>query len=125
VAVNSTGTTVYVANELGTGEVGDGSLSVINTSTNLVTDTVNNLGYPEAVAVSSTGPYAGDIYVTSQDVYNADAGSLLVIDPALLTVSNTIPVGTTPVGVAVSPAGNYAGDVYVTNTPDNTVSVIS
>jgi YVTN family beta-propeller protein len=126
VAVDATGTTVYVTTSA-TGSNDAGSLSVISTSTNLVTDTINNIGYrPDGVAVSPTGPYAGDIYVAalpaSGDYQN---GEVLVIDPALLTVSNTIAVGADPQGLAVSPAGNYAGEIYVANSAAYTVSVIS
>src|ERR1700731_621419 len=74
---------------------------------------------PFGVAVSPTGPEAGDVYVV-----NAGSNTVSLIDPATNTVIATIPVGTSPDGVAVSPTGPEAGDVYVVNAGSNTVSVI-
>ena len=63
------------------------------------------------MAVSPTGPEAGDIYVTNSARRH---GAVLVIDPTN-TVIDTIAVGNGPVGVAVSPTGPEAGDIYVTD----------
>ncbi|GJO06765.1 hypothetical protein NJB18091_48440 [Mycobacterium marinum] len=72
------------------------------------------------MAVSPTGPEAGDIYVT-----NRGGDTVSVIDPTTNAVIDTISVGTNPIEVAVSPTGAEAGDVYVANKGDDTVSVIS
>jgi YVTN family beta-propeller protein len=72
------------------------------------------------VAVSPTGPEAGDVFVT-----NVSSGTVSVINPTTDTVIATIGVGGAPFGVAVSPIGPEAGDVFVVNTGNNTVSVIS
>ncbi|MDR3665131.1 MAG: hypothetical protein P4L86_32910 [Mycobacterium sp.] len=72
------------------------------------------------MAVSPTGPQAGDIYVA-----NTVDGTVSVINPATNTVIATVDVGTNPYGVAVSPTGSDAGDIYVTNRYDGTVSVLS
>jgi len=71
------------------------------------------------MAVSPTGPDAGDIYVT-----NENSGSVSVINPSTDTVIDTITVGSTPDGVAVSPTGADAGDIYVANYGSGNVSVI-
>ena len=67
------------------------SVSVINPATNTVTATIPVGTEPHGVAVSPTGPYAGDIYVT-----NYGGGTVSVINPATNTVTATIPVGTNP-----------------------------
>jgi YVTN family beta-propeller protein len=94
-------------------------VSVINPANNTVTATIP-VSNPGGVAVSPTGPEAGDIYVT-----NIGPGTVSVINPATNTVVATLPAGTEPSLVAVSPSGPQAGDIYVTNAADNTVSVIS
>ena len=70
---------------------------------------------PVGVAVSPTGPAAGDIYVT-----NAGSDSVSVINPATEQVIATIDVGHFPFGVAVSPV---TGDIYVANDGSDSVSV--
>jgi YVTN family beta-propeller protein len=72
------------------------------------------------VAVSPTGPAAGDIYIA-----NMGSDDVSVINPSTDTVIATVTVGSDPIGVAVSPTGPEAGDIYVTNfTLSNNVSVI-
>jgi YVTN family beta-propeller protein len=72
-------------------------VSVIDPGSNTVTATVNVVNEPLGVAVSPTGPDAGDVYVTNQGI-----GTVSVINPATNTVAATIPVGSLPDGVAVS-----------------------
>jgi YVTN family beta-propeller protein len=81
-----------------------------------VAATITVEGGPGGVAVSPTGPDAGDT--------NSSSNTVSVINPATNTVVAAIPVGTTPFAVAVSPTGPEAGYTYVTNALDNTVSVI-
>jgi YVTN family beta-propeller protein len=99
----------YVAN------AEDGTVSVINTSTNTVTATIQTNG-AVAVAVTPDGTRA---YVLTND-------GVSVIDTATnAVVGSPIPVGSDvlePVGIAVTPNG---ASVYVTNSNDRTVSVIS
>ncbi|MER6334871.1 Ig-like domain repeat protein, partial [Streptomyces sp. NPDC001034] len=102
------GSTVYVTNS------GDGTVSVIDTVTQAVTNTIIVGSSPFGVAVTPDG---SQVYVAN----NGD-GTVSVIDTATETVTNTITVGSAPVGVAVSPDGTH---VYVTNNSDNTVSVIN
>ncbi|AKB36450.1 hypothetical protein MSSAC_1860 [Methanosarcina siciliae C2J] len=112
VAVVPNGKTAYVANS------GSNNVSVIDTSTNTVTDTVK-VGYnPSEVAVSPDGK---KVYVV-----NEDSNNVSVIDTDTNTVTVTVPVGNWPEGIAVTPDGKK---VYVTNggnitAPEDTVSVI-
>ena len=76
----------------------DGTVSVIDPATNNVIDTITVGNDPVGVAVSPTGPDAGDIYVT-----NAAGDTVSVIDPDTNTVIDTITVGRDPAGVAVVP----------------------
>ena len=59
IAVNPTGTDVYVAN------LHSNTLSVINPTSNTVTNTIPVGNLPADVAVSPTGPEVGDVYVTN------------------------------------------------------------
>ena len=79
----------------GTGGGGGGGQSV--------TATIPVGTYPSEVAVSPTGPYAGDIYVTN---YGSDTVS--VINPATNTVVATIPLGFAPTGAARSTSQTLA-----------------
>ena len=63
------------------------------------------------MAVSPTGPDAGDIYVT-----NDDSDTVSVINPATNTVIATIPVGSRPDRGGGQPHRPRAGDIYVTNS---------
>jgi YVTN family beta-propeller protein len=107
VAVTPDGSKVYVAN------MGDGTVSVINTATSMVVATIPVGTNPEGVAVSPDG---SKVYVTN----NGDS-SVSVINTGNDAVVATITVGTNPLGVAVTPDGSKA---YVANMGDGTVSVI-
>jgi DNA-binding beta-propeller fold protein YncE len=80
-----------------------------------VVATISGVGTGEdEIAVSPTGPEAGDIYIT--DPY---PGTLSVIDPSTNTIVHTIDLGPLdtengPLGVVVSPTGPEAGDIYIT-----------
>jgi len=103
-------TYVYVTNNAGAS--GD-TVSVIDTSTNMVTTTVTVGSGPMGLAITPNGDY----------VYVADYGgaSVSVIDTSTNTVTGTVTVGNDPWGVAITPNGDY---VYVTNNGADTVSVI-
>ena len=62
------------------------------------------------MAVSPTGPEAGDIYV----IDNSGDDAVSVIDPSTNAVVDTIVVGDEPDQLAVSATGPEAGDIYVT-----------
>jgi YVTN family beta-propeller protein len=107
VAVNPAGTFAYVAN------FGSNTLSVIDTSTNMVTTTIAVGGSPVGVAINPTGTLA---YVANQ------GGSYVsVIDLSTNTVTTGITIGPNPEYVAVNPAGTFA---YVTSYVLSTVTVI-
>ena len=106
VAVSPDGSKVYVANHK------SDAVSVIDTSTNNVTSTVN-VGYgPWGVAVSPDG---SKVYVTNAE------GTVSIISTAENNVTATVDVEDFPIGVSVTPDGSK---VYVTNSDSNNVSVI-
>jgi YVTN family beta-propeller protein len=111
IAVNPSGTSVYVANS------GSDSVSVIDTASNTVTSIVSVGKTPYGVAVNPTG---SRVYVT-----NYQGNNVSVIDAVTNKLddklTNPVPVGRNPYGIAVDPAGTR---VYVANEGDNTVSVI-
>ena len=89
------------------------TVSIIDTTTNTVTATVNVGSYPFGVAVNPVGT---KIYVP-----NEGSNDVSIIDTATNTVTATVKVGFGPHGAAVNPEGTK---VYVTNYGDNNVSVI-
>jgi len=106
-------TYMYVTN------YGSGTVSVINTSTNTVVNTITVGTRPYGVAITPNGLYA---YVA-----NVGSGTVSVINTSTNTVVDTITVGGSPLGVAITPNGLYAyvthggGTVSVINTATNTV----
>jgi YVTN family beta-propeller protein len=92
----------------------DGTVSVINTTTNAVVATVTVGNRPQGVSVSPDG---SRVYVA-----NEVDNSVSVINTATNTVVATVPVGTNPFGLSVSPDGSR---VYVANKASNSVSVIN
>jgi len=99
---------VYVAN------YGSDTVSVIDDSTNAVTDTISVGTNPIGVAYDSA---TGAVYVA-----NEESNTVSVIDGSTNAVTETITVGTYPFGVAYDSA---TGEVYVADELPNTVSVIS
>jgi YVTN family beta-propeller protein len=117
--VNPAGTKVYVTNS------NDNTVSVIDTSTNAVTVTLNVVPAPRGVAVDPGGTKVyvilngGDCDYHITGFFNG--GTVSVIDTSTNAVTATVCVAPEPYGIAVNPAGTK---VYVTNSNDNTVSVI-
>lgn len=89
VAISPSGGFAYVTNRA------DDSISVIDTSTNLVIDEVPVGATPEGVAAGG-----GEIYVT-----NDSSNTVTVIRELDLQIVGTVLVGAGPLGVAVSPDG--------------------
>jgi YVTN family beta-propeller protein len=89
------------------------TVSIINTSHNLVVATINVGDGPHSVAVDPSGTrvYIGNLF--SNDVS--------VIDTLNKRVMATIPVGNGPYGVAANPSGTR---LYVANNGSNSVSVV-
>jgi len=96
----------YIAN------ANDGTVSVIDTSTNSVVATVQVGSSPKGVAVNPAG--------TRVYVANAGSSNVSVIDTSTNSVIATVAIGSLPFAVAVNPTGTR---VYVTNNSDH-VSVI-
>jgi len=99
----------YVANS------GDGTVSVLNLSTNAPAGTIPVGSGPVDVAITPDGAFA---YVA-----NSGSDSVSVISTASNSVVETISlaVGSIPRGIAISPDGQTA---WVANSGDDTVSVI-
>ncbi len=95
---------------------GSNNVSVIDTTTENVTATVNANGfnYPYGVAVK---PDRTKVYVAN----SAYPGTVSVIDTATENITTSVPVERQPYGVAVTPDGTKA---YVTNEGSNNISVI-
>jgi PGF-pre-PGF domain-containing protein/uncharacterized repeat protein (TIGR01451 family) len=89
------------------------NVSIIDTSTNNVTDSVSVGSGPAGVAVNLAG--------TRAYVANRDSDSVSVIDTTTNTVTATVPVESYPYGVAVNLDGTR---VYVANMFSDSVSVI-
>ncbi|MFD4144545.1 beta-propeller fold lactonase family protein, partial [Streptomyces sp. NPDC058572] len=114
-AVTPNGARLYVTNFTGN------SVTVIDTATNLVIDTITQgegIGDgPRGLAVTPDGDF---VYVT-----NSNFSSVSVIRTSDNTVTETITqaegIGLNPFSVELNPAGTFA---YVTNSNDGTVSVI-
>ena len=98
----------YVANN------DDGTVSVIDTVTNIVVDTIPVGTDPFGVAVT---PDATKVYVT-----NSMSDDVSVIDAATNTVLPTIPVGTFPLCLAITPDGT---NTYVANSSSHNISIIN
>jgi YVTN family beta-propeller protein len=112
VAVHPAGTFVYVTN------FADNTVSVIETTSNTVTATVEVGPGPIGVAVHPAGTF---VYVTLYGIYPGLDARVSVIETASNTVTATVVVGVGPIGIAVHPAGTF---VYVGNQFSETVSVI-
>jgi YVTN family beta-propeller protein len=133
VAVSPTGSLVYVANEFATdtattGGENNGTVSVINTANNEVTDTIPLAGSPSSANAVAFSPDGSLAYVTDTTVSGGQAGTTVqVINTATNKVIDTVTVGNGPASVAVAPNGT----AYVTNAfgsgnfAQGTVSVIS
>jgi YVTN family beta-propeller protein len=98
ITINQAGTRIYVA--------ANGSVSVIDTSTNTVTAVIAGFGSGGASNVALS-PDGARLYVT-----NNSGGFMSVIDTATNTVSGNGPAGPFPFGLALNPAGTRA---YITN----------
>jgi LPXTG-motif cell wall-anchored protein len=90
-----------------------GTVSVIDTATKAVVDTITGLDGATGIAVSSDG--------TRLDVTSFSTGAVLVVDTATYAVIATIGVEDGPSGIAFSPDGTRA---YVTHLTSSVVSVI-
>jgi YVTN family beta-propeller protein len=97
--------------------IGNNSVSVIDTETDTIKDEVNVGSYPIGVAVTPDG---SKVYVANSDLINVSPiDTVSIIDTATNTVIATVPVESHPYGVAVSPDGKKVyvtyRDQYITN----------
>jgi large repetitive protein len=94
---------------------GDNTVSVVDTGSNVVTQTLAVGKNPTGVAASESFAY----------VTNSDDGTVSIVDVTNgnKVLPTALTVGKTPVAVAIAPAPN--GSVLVANSGDNTISVIS
>lgn len=102
-------TFAYVAN--------DNKVSVVDTSTNTVVNTIPVLSADNITKVIAITPDGNFAYVT-----NVGDDNVSVIDTNTNAVVQSVPVGACPFGIAITPDGDF---VYVTNACDNNVSVIA
>jgi len=110
IAITPDGLRVYVANQF------DGTVSVIDTATDSVSDTIK-LGNGAPVSAVAITPDGARAYVSGQ-------AGVFVIDTATNTaVGSPIPAGTAPAGIGITPDGK---SVYVTDgaLPGHGVTVI-
>jgi YVTN family beta-propeller protein len=102
------------ANRLYVANYADDTISIIDTSSNSVVDTLTDAGgTPNGVAYD---PINDRLYVT-----NRMSNTVTVIDLASRQVLGTITVGDRPEGIAFNPV---TADIYVANFGSNTVSII-
>lgn len=105
ITITPDGMRAYVANSL------DNTVSVVDTTTNLVIDTI-----PVGIAPMEITPDGTQLYVT-----NPVSDNVSVISTLTNTVIATITVGSAPLFTAITPDGTKA---YVVNNLSNNVSVI-
>jgi len=115
IAINPTGSRVYVGNIDNAHPTADNTVSVIDTAANIVVATIS-LGsgaHPLGIAVAPDGT---KVYVGAY----AD-NAVAVIDVAKNTIAAATPVGGGPAGVAFTSNGTRA---YVANELTNDVSIV-
>jgi YVTN family beta-propeller protein len=101
--VTVSGSNVYVANYR------SHNVSVINTATNAITDTIAVGNGPRGMAVVGSNVY----------VENFDDGTVSVIDTGTNTVTSTVTVGHSPSGVGVVDT-----DLYISRFQDGRISIL-
>jgi YVTN family beta-propeller protein len=106
-AVTPDGSDLYVANN------NDDTVSIIDTFTNAVIDTVSVGSAPWGVAIGAEGKY---VYVT-----NSDSDTVTVIQTEDHSIVHTFSVGDTPRGVSAPPNGMFA---YAVNQVGGSISRI-
>jgi YVTN family beta-propeller protein len=134
-AVDPVTNKIYVVNRCSTdphdcvtdGSGVNGSLSVIDGTSNTVTNTVALEQLPSAILLNTVTNkiYVGNSCGTDPScIANGNAntiGTITVVDGATLTTS-TVTAGKGTTGMAVNPVAN---EIYMTNSTDNTVTFIN
>jgi YVTN family beta-propeller protein len=96
----------------------DGTVSVLDISTNTIVATIPVEVRPGGVAVSPDGAF---VYVANEESLTSELGSVSVISAATNTVVARIPVSGEPRGIAITADGAFA---YVADIGFNGVTVI-
>jgi YVTN family beta-propeller protein len=95
-----------------------GTVTVINSSTNFITDSVDVDKNPQAIAYDSANGFVYTANLLSNNISVINASNNAVVD--------TIPIGNSPggsfEGMAINPTNNT---IYVANSGSNTISVIN
>lgn len=109
-AITPNGKFVYVINYVD-GNPGTGTISVIQTTTNTVVDTITGFSGPFSIVITSNGAYA---YVTNfgSNNFSPVGNTVTVVNINSNEIVSTITVGTQPSGIALTPNGRFS---YVTN----------
>ena len=109
-AMTSDGAYIYVINYVD-GNVGTGTVSVLQTSDDTIIATIPGFSGPFAIAISPDDDYA---YVTNfgSNNFSPFGTTISVIDLNHNEIIDTINLGIQPAGIAITPSGNYA---YATN----------
>ncbi|HEX2977891.1 MAG TPA: YncE family protein [Candidatus Babeliales bacterium] len=109
-AISPDGRFVYTVNYVD-GNIGTGTMSIIDTTTNTVIGTIPGFSGPFYIALTANGKFA---YVTNFGSNNffPFGTTVSVVDLTKNSIIVTIKVGIQPSGIAISPNGRYA---YVTN----------
>jgi YVTN family beta-propeller protein len=119
VVFSSDGSKVFVAN------ADSDTVSVINTSTNVVEHTITGVDNPQALAINGNRLYVANTGTTSGQVsvYDLSSPTYAQIDTTPGGAINSIAVGTNPTAIAISPDGST---IYVASTgTSGQVSVIA
>jgi len=107
IGVNSVTNKLYVANQF------SNSISVIDSSTDIIESTIQVDNFPYDLEVN---PFNNRIYVT-----NRESNTVSVIDGSTNQRLSNINVGDSPVGISINPSLNM---VYVTNLNSKSLSII-
>lgn len=115
ISVTPTGTFIYVVSICGNGPcfASTGTVSIIDTSTNMLVKTIPVGYFPNGIAMTPNGAFA---YVANQceDLSCASGGSVSVINTESQAITQTIPTGQFDSQfITIAPGGNAA---YVANT---------
>lgn len=111
--IKAHGSYLYVANYGDQNYSGGNYISVINSATDSVTDTI-------ILPIGSDGPRGVNVLGDNVYVANFRSNNVSVIDTNTNTITATIPVGMGPRGIL-----GYNGKVYVENFDDGTISIIN
>jgi len=105
-AITPDGKFVYTINYVD-GNPGTGTMSIIDTSTNMVVGTIPGFSGPFSIAITPNGKYA---YVTNfgSNNFTPVGKSVSVVNLTTNKVEKYIPLGTQPSGLALTPDGRFA-----------------